>query len=679
MSFKLFLINHSHIDIGFTDRQEVIASYQADFIRQAVDLALSDKQKARGEKEKFKFTAEGFWAVEQYLKKYGTEGRLRLEEAVKTGYFEITAGYLHFAELLDNSNIKKACSYSRDFLEKNSLPPVECAMSSDVNGMSRGFADTYAANGIKYLMTSINPHHGGPAFDKPSVPFYWRADGGRKLLCWNGLPYHGANTLGLIPGLTSLESPSVPGTLRELPELIDIKTVNDAAKRRVPAFIRALKKNGYPYDFAPVRGSALYTDNSPVSDKYCDLIEEWNIKYGKKVEIVTSTLSEFFAYLEENAGDIKTFSGEWTDWWTDGVLSTPAELNSFRRAQRILRDIRRKDPGNQITSVAEEDKLEKLLILYAEHTWGYSAAFSAPFSLPVKELDGRKSALALSAETYACELMSRYNRSSEKTVKGRIISDNNKIDTGFFHIEFDGRGVKDISTAEGSILSDEHLKIGQPVYQIFPDGNRQLEGGFGYTPRFSLKDKKYFGRLCKTEIENTGSKCVLRLSYEIEGTLSWNTEFTFTYGSKNFSMAVDFIKTVELSPEGIYAVLPLHLEAGEWYLDKPGSFAPADFQLPQTCADYYSCIKGFALMNSEKAITVNCMGSPLVMFAGLNLWKYKKKYENEGDTAYLWLTNNKWETNFRCQTSGHIRDEYVIEVCGRNEAQAILDKNDRII
>ena len=52
-----------------------MAVYQADFIRQAVDCALPDRQTGRDSRCKFKFTAEGFWAVEQYLKRYGKEGK----------------------------------------------------------------------------------------------------------------------------------------------------------------------------------------------------------------------------------------------------------------------------------------------------------------------------------------------------------------------------------------------------------------------------------------------------------------------------------------------------------------------------------------------------------------------------------------------------------------------------
>ena len=47
MEFKIFLIYHSHIDIGYTERQEKMKIYQADFMRQAVDCILNPDSSLR--------------------------------------------------------------------------------------------------------------------------------------------------------------------------------------------------------------------------------------------------------------------------------------------------------------------------------------------------------------------------------------------------------------------------------------------------------------------------------------------------------------------------------------------------------------------------------------------------------------------------------------------------------
>lgn len=43
--FMIYLIQHSHIDVGYTERQEVIAEYQRQFIGQAVRLATAPQQR----------------------------------------------------------------------------------------------------------------------------------------------------------------------------------------------------------------------------------------------------------------------------------------------------------------------------------------------------------------------------------------------------------------------------------------------------------------------------------------------------------------------------------------------------------------------------------------------------------------------------------------------------------
>ena len=400
MKFKIFLIYHSHIDIGYTERQEKIAAYQGDFIKQAVDYVLSANQNQRNSKNKFKFTAEGSWAVEQYLEKYKKAGEEKLLKAINTENFELTAGYLNMAELLNYKNLQYSLSYCNNFCRQNNIASPKVAMSADINGFSWGFADALIESGVEYLITNINTHHGGAPFSKPLVPFYWEGPSGKKLLVWNGLAYHKANLLGLIPGLTPVRDPGIPGMIIEETGFIDIKDT-EYAQKRIFNMVKMFKENGYAYDFLPIMGSGLYTDNSPVGEDHCELIKEWNEKFGNEIEIVTGTLVEFFEYLKENVKELPTFAGDWNDWWTDGVISTPNETKIFRNAQRTESLIEKLDPEYKIIPKSEREKIIKQLILYSEHTWGHSASYSDPCKLLVGQLDARKAKIAYDADVLA--------------------------------------------------------------------------------------------------------------------------------------------------------------------------------------------------------------------------------------------------------------------------------------
>jgi len=52
----VFLVNHSHIDLVYTERQEIIADYHSQFVRQALGFALSPVQRDRDPVCRFKFT-----------------------------------------------------------------------------------------------------------------------------------------------------------------------------------------------------------------------------------------------------------------------------------------------------------------------------------------------------------------------------------------------------------------------------------------------------------------------------------------------------------------------------------------------------------------------------------------------------------------------------------------------
>lgn len=89
--------------------------------------------------------------------------------------------------------------------------------------------------GVIYLCTNINMHHGGYPMGKPLAPFYWKTSKGDKLLVWNGLPYHRANLLGLIPGYNGSENAGIPGVLVEGKSgYIEVKGLETAENKLIP-------------------------------------------------------------------------------------------------------------------------------------------------------------------------------------------------------------------------------------------------------------------------------------------------------------------------------------------------------------------------------------------------------------------------------------------------------------
>lgn len=67
--WKLFVIQHSHTDVGYTERQEKIQQYHVNYIRQALHIFEEIETGRRPDWKGYKWVCETFWPVESFLEK----------------------------------------------------------------------------------------------------------------------------------------------------------------------------------------------------------------------------------------------------------------------------------------------------------------------------------------------------------------------------------------------------------------------------------------------------------------------------------------------------------------------------------------------------------------------------------------------------------------------------------
>lgn len=744
--WELFIIQHSHIDIGYTDRQEVIAEYHRHFVRQAVEMALSPKQSSRSEDCRFKYTIEGFWSLEQFLQTATPEQRRALTQALQSGRVELTAGYFHMTELLDEELLRSTLAPAQQFAQRAGLS-LPTLMGCDINGFSWGYADLLTELGVKYLSMNINTHHGGVPLGRPLTPFFWESPSGRRLLVWNGLPYHRANVLGLMGYLSPDTDLGFPGL--KLPPRHRYEEIRDIgmAERKLLPTLAHLEKVGYPYDFLPLMGNAVYTDNGPAGDQYCDLLQEWNARHGQQIHIRTATLVEFFRHLEAAVAEIPVCRGDWTDWWSDGVAATPLDTLIFRHAQRTRHLVRALDPQHDVVSAERIEHIDRKLALYAEHTFGYSNTAST--SLLTHQVFLRKTMHAVEADALAGQALvevARHRGEGEFTARrpftyrvlnpldravravvalpvdywegnlveggvrvltsqgqvlpcqlepaprGRIIATLVELgpraelnlraepgalgnprsgrdagfDNPFYRASWDGqRGWHSLVEAGSGqeMIIPGQTGLGCPIYQLFPGGNRGAAAGFGYSERAVPANEVSVGRCVGVRRVSTGD--VLErweLAYEVPGTTRYVLQVTCYRDLPQIELTAQVVKTEVTDPEGLYAAFPLAADRGVWHLDKPGGpIRPGIDQLPGSCCDYYCVQAGAALAGSGLGLAWTTLDAPLVHVGQLRLWHYSTQIEPTGP-IYSWLTNNKWETNFRLTCGGRYEFRYLVQI-----------------
>lgn len=747
--WTIFIVQHSHIDIGYTEKQELTAAQHAQFIRQAVELALSPRQKTRDEANRFKFTCEGFWQVEQFLASASAKERRDLVRAIKSGVMELSASRLHFTELLDQELLRRSLLPAVTFARREGVP-IHLAMHCDINGLSWGMADALAEVGVRWLSMNINPHHGGNPLGKSNVPFYWEAPSGKRLLAWNGMSYHKANIFGLMGGSTPDCDPGVPGFEASGSwTYTDVQDITFAERKLLP-FLQWLETSGYPYDFLPMMGSGLYTDNSPPGDQYCRIIQEWNAKYGAAVHLRSATQAEFFEHLERTATNLPVHRGEWTDWWSDGVASTPNDTLLFRNAQRTRHLIDLLDPQNRVIPPERRAAVDDKLMLYAEHTFGYS--HPALSSLLPQQVFLRKTKHAVDADVLAGRALYEVLRTRGEgeftdrrpleytvlnplatTVRSvahlpldfweaptvqagyRVIDETGRnypqqtegsprgwtvavsVDLGpgeqrrlrlvgpgeskpaetpageafendWYRVAWgQGKGIVSLSDrATGTQVLDASLgALGSPIYQLFPGGNRVL-GGRGWRFKGAVerpRDEVSAGRCTAVKRVATGPVYERwEFQYQVPGATEYALVATFFRNLPQFELTVRLMKTDVRDPEGMYVLFPFAVPGGVWHWDKPGALIrPGIDQLPQSCTDYYLVQHGAALAGKECGVAWAPLDAPLVQLGQLRLWTYSMGIEPTGP-LYSWLTNNKWETNFRLSCGGAYDFRYVVQI-----------------
>ena len=79
---------------------------------------------------------------------------------------------------------------------------------------------------------------------------------------------------------------------------------------------------------------------------------------------------------------MRTFEGEWQDWWAFGGAAMPREMEVARRAVYHTKAISSPVWGELNSGAKDELKeINRLLCRYFEHTYGSNETSEAPYSL----------------------------------------------------------------------------------------------------------------------------------------------------------------------------------------------------------------------------------------------------------------------------------------------------------
>ena len=407
----VYVIHHSHTDVGYTDTQEKMRAHHVGFIREVLSLIEREPR--------FKWNCESYWAVRAFLSEASDAEKAAFVAGVRSGNIGLSGSYLNLTDLVSARVLNETADLCRKELEELGLT-CRSAMTADVNGYGWGFADVLYTHGVRGLLSCIHTHHGYHPLFRKQTPFRWRTPQGNSLLVWNGEHYLFGNELGIA------QASEFEYTLQDGLTFAGLSAY-DKACTRIAAYVDSVRAQGYEYDFITVSVSGNMTDNAPASLKVLEFIDRYNADH-KDIELKMATLDELFARVEK-LPDLPEYAGDWTDWWADGVGSTPADVMHYRAASRAYDIARKLDPDGSIAGMDTYSAALYNLMIYGEHTWGYSSSITEPYHPQVNNLDQWKRLYALKAAeaaTVACErIRQRYGEtpvSLHKELKFRAVN-----------------------------------------------------------------------------------------------------------------------------------------------------------------------------------------------------------------------------------------------------------------
>ena len=399
----IFIVHHTHTDIGFTHDQPIVWEMHRRFIDAAIDAAEAHLE--HDGPHAFRWTIETTAPLLNWFR-YASDRQIeRFRRLERQGRLEVMACFVHFCPNIDLESTVLSLQ-AVDMLRRTYGLTVRHAMNCDVNGHNWPTADALLDAGIEAFQMAINVHAGGAPFRRPNL-FHWIAPSGRRLLTLNGWHYHMGNWSG------------VGASIQELRE------------RHLPTLLRLLDETQWKLPFFLLQYTHAFGDNATAEHHLPAFVKSWNETVGApRMAIVTPR--QFWAAVGPHAASLPAHGGDWTDYWNFGSISSAREVAISRRTrQRLLaadqllaalaplgvrppgdaaRNLPAADsPGRDpliLLSAAPQARREAWhnLILWEEHTWGADCHVSRPDSEDTAAQWHHKAHLAYAARSLSLML-----------------------------------------------------------------------------------------------------------------------------------------------------------------------------------------------------------------------------------------------------------------------------------
>jgi alpha-mannosidase len=731
---QIFILPHSHHDLGYTDLQSNIEARQVANISKGIELAQHTANYPPG--ARFVWNLEVLWGADLYMRTKSEPEREELISAVKKGWIGLNGMYANeLTGLCRPEELLQLFRYATELGIQCGIN-VDSAMISDVPGYTWGTVAAMAQAGIRYLSAAPNyfDRIGTFMVEWQDKPFWWISpSGNERVLVW------------------------VPWTGYAMSHIMKLDT------QWVSKYQARLDEIGFPYQISYIRWAG-HGDNAIPDPDICEFVKKWNEEYEWPRFSISTTSDAFVAFDKLHGHQLPVFKGDLTPYWEDGAGSSALETRMNRGAAERLAQAATLSTmlAPQAYRKADFDTAWRNVLWYSEHTWGAWNSVSDSENPLVAQQWQVKRQFAVDAENeskrlldgvinaYASEsgssnvdvhntcswprtdvvLIPKERSLGKDHVKNEhgtsvpsqrlstgelaIIAENvpalgsssfylsaeapnapekpatvldGVLDNGLVRARVDSKNgniVELMSRSNARNLVDTRLGNAVNKY-LFLEGDDTSKVRTSGPVRIEIEDP---GPVVATiRIESSAPGCVeLVRRVRLKAYANW-IELSNTVNKKRASLnphpgkdgpGGDFAQRG--SKESVQFAFPFAIENGQIHIDVPLAVVrPEIDQLPGSCKNWMPVGRWIDVANVEYGVTCATLDAPLVEVGYLSATmlgsqthpEIWRKQIQPTQKFYSWVMNNHWGTNYRAYQDGIIEFRYgLLPNAGYNPAAA---------
>jgi hypothetical protein len=353
--WTVFMVPHTHVDIGFTDYQGKVAENQATTLSEAAELLKKYPD--------FRFATDGSWNLQQFLETRSKAEQKNILQLIHDGkigvpvdYFNLLTGYASLETLY------RSLYYSKGLSKKYDLP-FNYATTTDVPTHTGAYPSVLASAGVKYWAVGGNadraPVLAYEQWDAKS-PYWWEGPDGQKVLFWYARGY------------------------ARIGHIFTLDPKNSILQETLPVVLSPYNRSDYKPDAVLIYGAQ--DENTDLHPSLATFADTWNREFVFP-RLQYATFSDFFSYIDKKFGtELPTFKGDGGPYWEDGIGSDSYYAAIDRQNQS---DVVSAEIVSTVTHVmrpeihAPANELKDAwhnILLFAEHSWGAWDSIDQPDS-----------------------------------------------------------------------------------------------------------------------------------------------------------------------------------------------------------------------------------------------------------------------------------------------------------